>query len=230
MMRELRGRLTYANVMATIAVFGVLGGIGYAASSLPRNSVGRRQLKDNAVNGDKVADGSLTGDDIDTSTLGTVPKASHAATADHAAGADQATNAAHAASATSVSSVQVFGPTSASAGTANKVLATYGPFTLVGTCDTHGGVDLFADVSITSSEAHSAAAGDNDRNADFGPGDSVDIKQDTGSAGPPETSTGYNDTFDAMAPSGRSLTGTVQSWVSEDDGMCKWQGSLIITG
>jgi hypothetical protein len=37
-------RLTYANVVATLAVFIALGGASYAASQLPANSVGTRQL------------------------------------------------------------------------------------------------------------------------------------------------------------------------------------------
>jgi hypothetical protein len=81
--------------MATIAVFIALGGVGYAGVKLKRNSVGTKQLKPNAVNGTKVADGSLTGADINSATLGTVPKATNAASAASAttaANATQATN------------------------------------------------------------------------------------------------------------------------------------------
>jgi hypothetical protein len=45
--------------MATIAVFLALGGGAYAALKLPKNSVGRKQLKRNSVNSAKVKDGSL---------------------------------------------------------------------------------------------------------------------------------------------------------------------------
>jgi hypothetical protein len=45
----LRGKLTYANVMATVAVFLALGGGAYAATQLPKNSVGAKQLKPHAV-------------------------------------------------------------------------------------------------------------------------------------------------------------------------------------
>jgi hypothetical protein len=48
-MHRLRGKLTYANVMATIAVFIALGGASYAATQLPKNSVGTKQLKKGAV-------------------------------------------------------------------------------------------------------------------------------------------------------------------------------------
>lgn len=40
----LTGRLTYANVVATLALFVALGGASYAATSLPADSVATRQL------------------------------------------------------------------------------------------------------------------------------------------------------------------------------------------
>jgi hypothetical protein len=89
----LRGKLTFANVMSVVAVFISLGGVGYAATKLPKNSVGTRQLKVGAVTGSKVRDGSLTGADIAESTLGTVPSAATAASAGHAGSADSANHA-----------------------------------------------------------------------------------------------------------------------------------------
>ena len=41
--------MTYANVVATLALFIALGGASYAALKLPKNSVGPRQIKNNAV-------------------------------------------------------------------------------------------------------------------------------------------------------------------------------------
>ena len=55
-----RFKLTYANVMATGAMFVALGGVGYAATSLPVNSVGTTQLKDRAVTSSKIATATLT--------------------------------------------------------------------------------------------------------------------------------------------------------------------------
>jgi hypothetical protein len=55
-----RPKLSYANVMATIAVFIALGGSAYAFH-LGKNSVGTKQLKKNAVTGAKVKNHSLTG-------------------------------------------------------------------------------------------------------------------------------------------------------------------------
>lgn len=53
MSERLRPRLTYSNVMATIAVFVALGGAAVAAG-LPRNSVGPKQLKRGAVTASKL--------------------------------------------------------------------------------------------------------------------------------------------------------------------------------
>src|SRR5437763_16331450 len=55
MLARLASRLTYANVMATVAVFLALGGGAYAALDLPKNSVGTKQLKNHAVTPKKVS-------------------------------------------------------------------------------------------------------------------------------------------------------------------------------
>jgi hypothetical protein len=67
MTRSLRSRLSYANVMATVAVFIALGGASYAAVKLPKNSVGTKQIKKNAVIGSKVKRGSLSAGDLSRS-------------------------------------------------------------------------------------------------------------------------------------------------------------------
>ena len=91
-MKQIRKRLTYANVMSSIAVFVVLGGGAIAATQLPKNSVGSKQIKknavktpkiaNNAVNGAKIADGSVTGAEIGDGTVATGELAASAVTAD----------------------------------------------------------------------------------------------------------------------------------------------------
>ena len=86
----MKPRLTYANVMATVAVFIALGGSAYAFH-LGKNSVGSKQLKKNAVStakikkeavtAAKVKIKTLTGKQINVAMLGTVPSATTAATA-----------------------------------------------------------------------------------------------------------------------------------------------------
>jgi uncharacterized protein YjbI with pentapeptide repeats len=68
-MTAIRKRLSYANVMATLAVFISLGGGAFAALRLPPNSVGTKQLKQGAVTGGKVKDASLTGADVKPQSL-----------------------------------------------------------------------------------------------------------------------------------------------------------------
>ena len=85
MLRRLRERLSYANVMSSIAVILALGtGGAYAANTIRSSDIvdgeiGSADIKDNSVNtfdvhsflGVDVVDGSLTGADVaDTSSLG----------------------------------------------------------------------------------------------------------------------------------------------------------------
>lgn len=98
-MRALRKRLTYANVMSSVAVFIALGGSAYAATQLKKNSVGTKQLKKNAVVGAKVKDGSLSAVDIG----GAVNSADHASTADRASAAESAARATSAETSTNAS-------------------------------------------------------------------------------------------------------------------------------
>lgn len=69
----IRRRLTYANVMATIAVFIALGGSSYAI-----NRISGSQLKDNSVVGEKLKRNTLGGTRIKESRLGRVPRARRA--------------------------------------------------------------------------------------------------------------------------------------------------------
>src|ERR687886_552640 len=83
-MRRIRRHLTFANVIAVIALFVALGGAGYAAFRLPRNSVRSRNIKNGQVKSADVKDNGLTGADIDESSLGKVPSAAHADAAGNA--------------------------------------------------------------------------------------------------------------------------------------------------
>jgi len=75
------------NAVGLVAIFIALSGSAYAITSLPANSIGTKQLRDGAVTGRKTAKHTLTGDNIRSATLGTVPNADHATNADHAKGA-----------------------------------------------------------------------------------------------------------------------------------------------
>ena len=58
-LRRLHQRLTYGNVVASLALFIALGGTSYAAVALPRNSVGPLQLRPGSVGSQDVKDRSL---------------------------------------------------------------------------------------------------------------------------------------------------------------------------
>jgi hypothetical protein len=59
-LKNFRPRLTYANVMSSIAVFLILGGgVAFAATQLPKNSIGTKQLKKNAVTAAKIKKNSV---------------------------------------------------------------------------------------------------------------------------------------------------------------------------
>jgi hypothetical protein len=67
-----RGRLTYSNVIATLALFIALGGSSYAAVKLKRNSVKSKHIGTDQVKGV----------DVEEASLGPVPFAQRAAVAD----------------------------------------------------------------------------------------------------------------------------------------------------
>src|SRR6187200_3208544 len=74
MPKGIRSRLTFANVVSCIALFVALGSGAYAATQLPKNSVGSKQIKKNAVNSAKVKDRSLKAVDFKEGQLPAGPR------------------------------------------------------------------------------------------------------------------------------------------------------------
>jgi hypothetical protein len=161
---QIRKRLTYANVMSSIAVFLLLGGgAAFAAGKLAKNSVGSKQIKKNAVTSAKIKknavttakikNGAVSGAKINLGTLGTVPNASHAGSADSATNATNATNAQN------FSRYFNLGLKKASVGQTEVPLGAIGPFTFVGDCVDNGGgefeANIYAKTSIPDSAAYS---------------------------------------------------------------------------
>ena len=73
MLDKLRQRLTYANVMATIAVFIALGGSSYAAFTISGSDI-----KNRSIAGKKLKRNTLTSKQIRESRLSRVPRARNA--------------------------------------------------------------------------------------------------------------------------------------------------------
>jgi hypothetical protein len=124
-MKLRRPRLTYANIVATIALFIALGGASYAATSLPKGSVGTDQIQAEAVRTGKIAEDAVTAAKLAqgvrerlvpvggipaTPTTTTPESVKHAETADRALTASRAETAASAETA----------KTAETAGSANK--------------------------------------------------------------------------------------------------------------
>jgi hypothetical protein len=102
--KQIRKRVTYANVMSSIAVFLVLGGgAAYAAKKIGSNeikgnsittgkikkeAVSASKIKKNSITTAKIANGAVTGAKLNLGTVGTVPNAAHANTADTATNAN----------------------------------------------------------------------------------------------------------------------------------------------
>jgi hypothetical protein len=97
MLARARAHLTYANVVATLALFVALGGSAYAAIH-----IGSRQIKNRSIRQIDVHKNTLGGTEINESKLKTVPRARNAA---NAAAALNARNAANAAQATNANSL-----------------------------------------------------------------------------------------------------------------------------
>jgi len=88
--KQIRKRITYANVMSSIAVFLILGGATAIAAKkigtkqLRANSVTTGKIKKGAVTTAKIKDNAVNGAKVDESTLGEVPSAARATIAGNA--------------------------------------------------------------------------------------------------------------------------------------------------
>jgi hypothetical protein len=121
--------------------------------------------------------------------------------------------------------VRKFGPVLIPQGQA-ATLATYGPFTIVGQCR-EVGTNTSLRVIIATSEANSAFGGAANQAGEFGPTTPEDdrVLRNT-TAGPTAAvhSNPTNDAFSAIAPSGRTFTGTVHGTANGVSNACRAYG------
>jgi hypothetical protein len=82
-----RLRPTPALVVAFVALFAAMGGIGYATAQLKPNSVKAKNIKTGAVTTDKIADGAVTTPKLGPNAV--APSATNAVNAMNAANADK---------------------------------------------------------------------------------------------------------------------------------------------
>lgn len=229
-MKRVRKRLTYANVMSSIAVFLVLGGAtAIAADQLGKNSVGKKQLKANAVTaakikknavttakiknsavtGAKVKAGSLTGTDINLATLGAVPSATSAASANTLAGRI---------------------PVSLFTGPGLHTVATVGPFTIKADCRINNGGTDEGEFQLTTSQANSSM---DDNNGDefevFDPGTVAELYFESTSTGEPNIEVGEEPGLTAVAPDGTAIlfqNETIGFNIAGHPGQCYFAGLI----
>jgi hypothetical protein len=219
-------------VVAVLAVVIALGGTGYAAITLPANSVGAKQLKKravttnkiraNAVTGAKVKRNSLTGQDIRESTLGKVPaarladvagSATSAGTANHANTANSASTANRANSAGSVDGRIPF-LVRLSVGQF-QTIAQNGAISLVAECNSVGGEDQARILAATTvvgailQGSEDDQTGPGDGGSDFlnptTPANDRELVENSDTAG----DVNFEDDIDAsyvVAPDGKVLT------------------------
>ena len=90
MPQGLRRRLTYANVVSTLALFLVVAGGAALAAGLAKNSVKSRHIAPGAVKTSDLGRNAATGAKVKESTLGRVPSAAQATNAASAANAANA--------------------------------------------------------------------------------------------------------------------------------------------
>ncbi len=233
-MKTIRSKLTYANVMSTIAVFLLLGGgAAFAASKLGKNSVGTKQIKNNAVTaakikkgtitGAQIKSGSLSGTQVNASTLGTVPTAQ---TANAANSATTATTASNLAGYTRKGMTRLVAAATGSykEGLENApqtAFFTSGPFTVYAQCFAWGtqtdavfSIKTSLNGAIFDSDG-GEASGDPyylDTNTEAEKRELLDESADTNEA----VFEGSGDSeFDAMAPDGTTIKGDLQIGVKD---------------
>jgi hypothetical protein len=108
MRKSLTRRPSPALVVSIVALVVAMGGTAYAGFSVPKNSVGTKQLKSGAVTTGKIKNGAVTESKINTSGL-TVPNALFAKNAGTAGSATSATTATNAGNASDLGGVPASG-------------------------------------------------------------------------------------------------------------------------
>jgi hypothetical protein len=151
--KQIRKRLTYANVMSSIAVFLLLGGAtAFAASKIgssqiKSNAITTGKIKKEAITTSKIKKDAVTGAKVKESTLGTVPSATNATNATNA-------NNANTVGGRTVTNVFVKIPVNSTV-----TVGTFGAFKIVATCNASGNFENF-ELDPQASDSDIAAFGD----------------------------------------------------------------------
>ena len=232
----LRGRLTFANLTAVLALFVALGGSSYAALSvgskqIANNSVRSKDLRNNDVRGrdirkgtvrgtdvrdgdlkgKDVRDDTLTGADVKESGLGIVPSAQ-----------DAQTLAGKSAGAFLGSDQQLKTGLIRLAHGETKTMATSGPFTWKAACSDAGGGNTRLLVTVETTEPGSVTGDFMGSSAVFSPGSPATVFDQ--SIPGPQYSIGFP--LGAVTPSGVGPIGLGFAGVNAANADCVVNGIL----
>jgi hypothetical protein len=238
--KKIRKRITYANVMSSIAVFLVLGGASaYAAKKIGSNeikgnsittgkikkeAVSASKIKKNAITTAKIADGAVTGAKLNLGSVGTVPNAAHANSADNANNA----NTVGGQSVNKIFRTLTEGQTGVS-------IATIAGFTVIASCNVND-----ADIEITPPngpgsvlDAGGVVSGTDETTFDYesnSPGETSGINVDELSSGGGDATYG-NASVTLATSGGTTVSGVVGYDYNTFDGTppdtCVFYGHLI---
>ena len=215
------GTLTKADVKARSLSGRNIGTATIDSRNLKTGAVRSIDIRNGTIETNDVGANALTGLDIDESSLGTVNSATTAVSA---------INARRAATVLTVRTIPL---TNRDESGGSQVLATSGPFSILGECISSGG-NTVAFLRVDTSEDDSSVHGDDEADADFDAAQgALSMVSATDTPGGIPTATGPNGYFNAFAPSGAALTGHVAGWVDASagaSGQCKFHGSMVISG
>lgn len=204
-MKQLRKRLTYANVMASIAVFLILGGASAVAAKkigsnelksnsvttakIKKNAVTAAKIKKNAVTTAKLKNGAVTGAKVNLGSLGTVPSANSANTASVA------------------NSLSGRIPISVNIGEGTKDVATVGPFTIRVECTIdNGGEDEGQFQLLTSVDGAAMDDNNGDEFVPFNISDNpAELYEEETTTGEPDIEAADEPGLIAVAPEGTAI-------------------------
>ncbi len=235
-MKQIRKRLTYANVMSSIAVFLVLGGAtAFAASKITakqlqsnsvttakikKNAVTASKIKNNSITTSKVANGAIIGAKVNLSTLGTVPSATSATTAT---------------TATTANALKGRTPFTFFMPAGIRSIVAIGPFTVKANCEINNGSgDDNAELQLyTSVDGASMDDNSGDEFSVFNIGDNpADMLSESETSGEPEIEADEGQLV-AVAPNGTTIATENQAVganIANHPGQCFFAGTVVQLG
>ena len=209
---RLRSHVTYANVVASLALFLALGGVGYAAATIgsgqiKNNTVRSKDIRNGTVAGKDVKDNTLGSAQVNESRLGKVPAAQAADTAASAAVADKLDGL----DAAAINFSPADGPV------AFTEVLNLGGLVLRAECTDADNLHVQADTTVGDAIITSSMVRDQGppdvahavHDPDFNPGDNLDILDDAGVGGTSSFDVGGTLTY--STPTGVTVTATFQA-------------------